>query len=472
MEVIGSRFLYEAQIGEGCWSTVVKANDIQTNTQVAVKLEVITEPESSLLLREAKIFNVLAGLQGIPKLYDQGTTSTHSYMAIELLEANLEELYLAKQLSSIDVMSRADELLATLQRVHMRRIVHQDVKPKNIMAKGSSSYLIDFGLASQIKPVRKDSQRLREILGTPSFASLSALLGVTQFPKDDLEALGYCIIWLIRGRLPWEDCVTEADLSALKAMKFHATVRQICQDCPDEMLHYFNYIKGLRDLDQPDYKFLRGLVISAHNKLSFNKITPTPVSEKRQQPRQRLKSDDFPITTPVLSAAQATQAYRRSSDGPQLPGHAKLLNLIALERDQSENSICRIEDIQRSQGSHSPKASGFPPFSDSFHTSSPAPDFKSSPEKPRPNTVVGKLEEARRASKRLETIIELKGLQDHRQCESHAEDSMSSSMSSSREVNATDRAEEKPKLSPESRKELRRIKLIQEPAKESKCEVF
>jgi serine/threonine protein kinase len=472
MEVIGDRFLYESQIGEGCWSIVVKANDMHTNTHVAVKLEVLTKPENSLLLREAKIFKVLAGLQGVPKLYDQGCTSTHSYMAIELLEANLEELYLAKQLTSLDVMSRANELLVTFQQVHMRRIVHQDVKPTNIMAKGSSTYLVDFGLASQIKPVRKNTQRFREILGSPSFASLSGLLGVTQFPKDDLEALGYCIVWLIRGRLPWEDCVAEADLSGLKTMKFHATVRQICKDCPDEMMHYFNYIKGLRDLDQPDYEFLRGLVVSAHNKLIFNKLPATPVIEKRQQPRQRMKSDDMPITTPVLSAAQTVQAYHRSfHGGTHLPGHAKALNLIAMEKDQSSNSISSIEDLQRDQDCCSPKTPGFPPFSGLPRN--PGAEFEPSIEEPHLSPIVNKLEEARRASKRLETILELKGLRNHLPCESHADESVSSSsMLSSGEANKTDRVEEKPKFSPESRKQLKRMKQSLDPVKEGWCEVF
>ena len=35
-------------------------------------------------------------------------------------------------------------------------------------------------------------------------------------PCDDLEALGYLIVWMMKGRLPWDDCSSQADLIATK----------------------------------------------------------------------------------------------------------------------------------------------------------------------------------------------------------------------------------------------------------------
>jgi serine/threonine protein kinase len=330
MEAIGERFTLKSQVGKGHWSTVHKANDSQTGADVAVKLEEGIHPARSFLLREGKILKHLQGSPGIPAIIDLGSTPTHNYLVMELLEANMEELYLRKNLSQIDVMFKAEQMLTALEGVHVKQIVHQDLKPKNIMARANKVYLIDFGLSTKIRPV-KDAPRTKGLLGTPSFASLAALLGVRQLPKDDLEALGYVIVWLLRGSLPWESYVTDSNLSGLKTMKFHSTVRQICQDCPEDMVHYFSYIKGLKH-QAPDYEFLRGLLVSAHLRLTFSRLAASPLPERRLRDFKR--SDDASETSLAGKSSRPHMSARSSPSHKQSSqkGH-RCLNSLALRSE-------------------------------------------------------------------------------------------------------------------------------------------
>lgn len=65
-------------------------------------------------------------------------------------------------------------------------------------------YLVDFGLTGSF---RKASAKARNIyngeIGTIRFCSVASHLGLEQFPKDDLESLGYVLIYLVRKDLPW-----------------------------------------------------------------------------------------------------------------------------------------------------------------------------------------------------------------------------------------------------------------------------
>lgn len=423
MEVIKNRFQLHSQIGKGCWSVVKKATDTISNAEVAVKLEVGVEPERSLLLREAKILKHLEGIDGIPVVIDFGSSSTQNYIAMELLDTNLEQLYRTRKLGCIDVMEKAEQLIASLEAVHSKHIVHQDLKPKNLMVKGKQTYLIDFGLATKVKKLRKNAPRTKGMLGTPSFASLAALLGMSQFPKDDLEALGYVIIWLLRGKLPWEVYVTESNLSGLKTMKFHASVRQICQNCPDEMVHYFSYIKGVKENNRIDYNYLKSLFEAAHRKFNFNKLIASPLIDKRTPQRQRIQSYDLTLLTVsgrtpsnsrsiFNSPADATKTSRYASQ--DRINSLRPSELKVVDKSFFDLSLCSIGDLQGGfskaldsnfDGAHS--YNDLPRTDDSPVPIDKSIDIEEFKLTPKVSAKPPKLVDARRTSKRLKTISEL-----------------------------------------------------------------
>lgn len=293
MEALDDDLQIDGEIGKGCWSVVRLGYMKSLGLRVAVKVETI-ESGASLLIREAKIMQHLQDIQGVPTLYKSGTNGTYNFIAMQKLHCTLDVLRKQGLLKAEDVLTRANQLLDTMEEIHKRGIIHQDLQPKNLMTADdySSTYYIDFGLATSIANQKRKGPRDIGILGTPSFSSNSALLGIEQDRKDDLESLGYNLVWLICGKLPWESYAKEGNLGSLKSAKGRTPVSSICQGCPDEFIHYFNYVKGLQFRDMPDYQFLRGLIECAKNKL--NQVFKLPENFS-PRPRLRNMSEDINI---------------------------------------------------------------------------------------------------------------------------------------------------------------------------------
>jgi serine/threonine protein kinase len=75
-------------------------------------------------------------------------------------------------------------------------------------------YIIDFGLAKKYKKQISDSSSLgykvqKKLTGTARYASINAHKGVELFRKDDLESIGYVLVYLMKGKLPWQGVKAE-----------------------------------------------------------------------------------------------------------------------------------------------------------------------------------------------------------------------------------------------------------------------
>jgi hypothetical protein len=86
------------------------------------------------------------------------------------------------------------------------------------------------------------------LIGTARFASINAHLGQEQGRRDDLESIGYLLVYLAKGELPWQ--------SISAKIKDMTSTEELCSDLPDEFCHYLNSVKDLEFIERPDYSSL------------------------------------------------------------------------------------------------------------------------------------------------------------------------------------------------------------------------
>ncbi len=136
-------------------------------------------------------------------------------MVMDLMGPSLEDLYkfCGGRFSLKTTLMVGYQMLGTIQRLHGKNYVHRDIKPENfLMGLGKKSHMvhiIDFGLAKRYRD-SKTHQHIqykenKNLTGTARYASVNAHLGIEQSRRDDLESIGYVLVYLANGTLPWQN---------------------------------------------------------------------------------------------------------------------------------------------------------------------------------------------------------------------------------------------------------------------------
>jgi len=94
---------------------------------------------------------------------------------------------------------------------------------------------------------------------------MQASTHIEQIRRDDLEALGYVLMYFNRGNLPWQGLEINSNKEKWEKImkkKMSTPIEELCKGFPCEFVTYLNYCRNLRFMDCPDYAYLRKLLKS------------------------------------------------------------------------------------------------------------------------------------------------------------------------------------------------------------------
>ena len=295
------------KLGEGSFGKVYKA---EYNSQYyAIKFENRDEGQD-LLQNEATIMSYLKGNPHIPKVRSYGFKGNYNILVMQLLDKSLEDLFNKRKKFSFKTGAMlAYQMISVLQYIHEKHIIHRDIKPDNfVLGFGELNaylYLVDFGLAKKYRSSKTLKQypyiKKKKLTGTARYASIHAMEEMEQSRRDDLEAVGYVLMYFIRGNLPWQGLKLKSNEDRYKKIldkKKEVSTEELCSDCPNVFYDYVKYTKELGYTEKPKYeeyknKFVNYVVNIKNEKFDY-------IFDWNTEKDSKKRKEVFNITCPPL----------------------------------------------------------------------------------------------------------------------------------------------------------------------------
>ena len=271
--VVGGKYKIQKKLGSGSFGTVYIGSNQSSGEEVAVKVEPHgIEPQQ--LLYEARILKELQGGLGIPILHWSGVVGHWNVLVEEMLGPTLEDLFTqtGRKFSLKTVCQIAGQLIKRLEYIHEQSFVHRDVKPENFLVglskKASIVHIIDFGLSKKYRDSRTHQhipyREGKSLTGTARYASTNSHLGLELSRRDDVEAVGYMLVYFLKGSLPWQGTrgnTKQEKYNKILERKMGISPNVLCRGCPDAFAQYLTYCKALRFEEKPDYSLLSNMFV-------------------------------------------------------------------------------------------------------------------------------------------------------------------------------------------------------------------
>ena len=282
---------------------------------------------------------------GVPKVYYfDRLEHKYNFMVMEFLGPSLGDLFQLKErnFGMETVLMLAIQILTRIEYIHEKGFLHRDIKPENFVIglneKSNLVYLIDYGLSKRYKdknsgqhiPYRENKQ----LVGTVRYASINAHLGIEQSRRDDLEGIGYVLVYFYLGRLPWQNKTDKGKPLTQKITEKKLTTppELLCKKMPREFSFYFHYCKNLKFEDRPDYNSLKCMfaeLLSSRMKINNIKELVYDWFDEENAYRERKKKE-------MISSSNNKSEINKCEEEMLLQNNT--LNKIEEKEDNKEES--------------------------------------------------------------------------------------------------------------------------------------
>ena len=205
-------------------------------------------------------------------------------------------------------------------------------------------------------------------IGSMYYMSANANKGYEQSRRDDLESLGYLLIFLANGDLPWRkikhlNINKEEKYDRVLDLKKALSGKELCEGLPEEFAKYINYCRKLYFEEDPNYDYLRSLFSSILKKnqekndfnffwiIKANRINKNEERKLGNLPNinKRKESSKNRLFRKIKNSLEKSENRRNSIQNNNLNlEHIKSLNLNPIEpihqKTKYSNNEIRLKD--------------------------------------------------------------------------------------------------------------------------------
>lgn len=280
-DVLSNDYVIIEQIGSGSFGEVYLAQYKKGN-YVAAKVE--DRKRNPRIINEYKIYKYLHSKEfktGLPKIYDFIQTKDYNIMIMQLMGPSLEDLFnkYDRKFKLNTVLLIGIQIIDLLERLHKTNYIHRDIKPNNFLVERGKNacqiFMMDFGLSK--KYIENGShikfRDKRSLIGTARYASINMHMGIEPTRRDDLESVGYMLIYFLKGSLPWQGVKKQRHgnhLEIIGETKMCTSLDTLCKNLPSCFIEYLKYCRKLKFDETPDYNYMKNLFLNTSEKMNID----------------------------------------------------------------------------------------------------------------------------------------------------------------------------------------------------------
>lgn len=231
--VLVGRYTLVHKLGEGGFGAVWRAHDGLAKTDVALKLVPgLSAADRAAVAREAAALR-FARLPGVVSLIDDGVEGDTGFLVMPWVRGAQPFPGRAGPMSWDQLREVVLSLLEILSRVHHAGIVHQDLKPSNVLVDGAGRvHVLDFGAATG--RALRWSERGAGFVGTPLYAAPEVRHLSPPSVCSDIWSTGAMVYEALTGQPPHADASLQ-DLFVQQALPPLPHLSTVCPDVPADV---------------------------------------------------------------------------------------------------------------------------------------------------------------------------------------------------------------------------------------------